>query len=713
MTNECTAHVVNDSKCCNDRQHSYDVTVKVADVWIMPNINEATTLIIPKCNNIIPGTWLWNSQVGFLEVVKYNPTSGQTVVKNTCHSKNAQPGTVFPSCMDFVVNAPLDLDTISDNVTCLAADFISPIDGESALMKVKSTANLRPDYIIAVDTYQYRVLQVIDNTTVKVENFGLGKEGTIELNCDSSCVPVRAINSEAPCLQDPVNEANGIVVCSGGASTVLVGNEEGQIAHWENGEGKWTLINSNIEADCSSTTINIELIAGNKGPYIFNVKDATIFKVGDRLTVGENKDSFVVTEIVSATQFRATANETPEATVILAGTRVCIVDCCDWIPEIIDTILVRLDDLNNDVADIHVNLNEINTYITELFNSKEDRIERFDLKVEDDQEILTLSEDGVATLLNHDVTLQLNPDLSLYDNSNKHFVTTGNSLGTGSNIYASATDAASGDRTLNFKSITSTNDNLIISDDGNTISLTAIDQGGGGGGGTPTTLTNVGGGVQVYKSTTNNVASLRTIVCGPKLSVSQGETLLTFNTSANRVIVKETSGGNSLNVSSTVWNANNYPSSFSGTNVKLLNQYIDIPADMDLSQGSIQYFATAHLRCGFTMPTVENNAGAYVTPRFRIFAGSTANNANLANVVVEVATSLQGVPVASGIPVHDESCNWPYMPISFTGYIPTTSVDRRLYLSAGSWLEGYKSSTFRIEWQTFNVEWKVIWIQVM
>lgn len=535
MTSYCTQNtkVVTKNDCCSPsmRNDKYYVTISVADTWIMPAVNAQTILQIPNCNNLLPGSWLWNGNVGYLRIDSYNSASGEVKVTNIGYTGNAAPDTVFPSCMDFVVTAPILVDEISDNITCLTSDFVSPAVGNCALMTVKSTANLRKDYIIAIDIYQYQVSEVMDNTTVKVCNYGLGKVGVIDAPCDGSCLPIRVINAESPCLQDAVNEANGLVSCVGGEARVFVGLEEGQSAYWSNAEGSWKLINSNIEADCTVTTNTVNLIAGNVGPYLLNVVTTAPFKVGDRLTFNDEHDAYVVSEIVNDLQLRVIKNDAPtEDTIIDAETRLCIVDCCDWIPEYVDSLANRLDSVENLLADHTQQISQINDDIEDLQLNKADQISPASLL--SGSSIVTIT-NGVNVILDNDATISVDNDLSQYDNTNKHFVVDGANISTTTGavgVFAGHTDDnTTGDRTLNFKSIRSSDNNILVSEQGNDIVITNNF--------TPSptvySMANVGTGEgQIYKSGSNpfNVRTLKKgtgidiVTSGDEITISNSST---------------------------------------------------------------------------------------------------------------------------------------------------------------------------------------------
>lgn len=613
MTSYCnqTVTVVKNNECCSPtkREEKYSVTITASDTWIMPAVTETTVLTIPNCNNILIGSWLWNQNVGYLEVVKYTIATGETVVRNIGFDGNAAAGTVFPSCMDFAVTAPVYLDTISDNVTCLASDFVSPTVGGCALMKVKSTANLKKDYLIAIDIYQYQVKEVVDNYTLIVCNYGLGKAGVIEANCDGKCVPVRAINANSPCLQDEVHSANAIAVCVGGESKILVGTEDGQIATWTNGSGEWQLINSNIEIDCTVTTNYVNIIAGNVGPYLLNVVSTAPFKVGDRITFNNEHDAYTVSEIVSDTQIRLLKNEAPtEDTVIDAGARLCIVDCCDWLPAMVETLEARITNVEykNNAQDQR--LNNLDNAVEDLETNKQDKLTP--ASILSGSPIVTIA-NGVNVILNNDATISVDNDLSQYDNTVKHFVVDGANISTTTGavgVFAGHTDDnTTGDRTLNFKSIRSSDNNIIVSEQGNDIVITNNF--------TPSptaySMANVGTGEGLIYKDGNNPFNIRSIKAGSGISIAATQANDTEITITNTgVTFDHYSYLYSTDVtitsiqSNSIWNAppdSGHPNRANG------NAYSIITIDNSLGNRPLNLFIYGWFRVAYTVGGSANN----------------------------------------------------------------------------------------------------------
>ncbi len=181
----------------------------IKDPFEMPAVDDTTVLVLRECADIVPHCWIWNESVGYLEVVAYSGYDIYVTVKNVGMKENATSGTIFPSCMEFLITAPNATPIIDNTVTCLRADFKCPTVGQEALMSVDSTSAIRTGDLIIVDTrYQYLVTEIINEHTMKVLNEEKGKEGgVINVNCNE-CVPVKIFESTHCCeaLQEQVDD---------------------------------------------------------------------------------------------------------------------------------------------------------------------------------------------------------------------------------------------------------------------------------------------------------------------------------------------------------------------------------------------------------------------------------------------------------------------------------------------------------------------------
>lgn len=181
----------------------------IKDPFEMPVVDDTTVLVLRECADLVPHCWIWNESVGYLEVVAYSGYDIYVTVKNVGMKENATSGTIFPSCMEFLITAPNATPIIDNTVTCLRADFKCPTVGQEALMSVDSTSAIRTGDLIIVDTrYQYLVTEIINEHTMKVLNEEKGKEsGVINVDCNE-CVPVKIFESTHCCeaLQEQVDD---------------------------------------------------------------------------------------------------------------------------------------------------------------------------------------------------------------------------------------------------------------------------------------------------------------------------------------------------------------------------------------------------------------------------------------------------------------------------------------------------------------------------
>ena len=181
----------------------------IKDPFEMPAVDDTTVLVLRECADLVPHCWIWNESVGYLEVVEYSGYDIYITVKNVGMKENATSGTIFPSCMEFLITAPNATPIIDNTVTCLRADFKCPTVGQEALMSVDSTSAIRKGDLIIVDTrYQYLVTEIINEHTMKVLNEEKGKEGgVIDVKCNE-CVPVKIFESTHCCeaLQEQVDD---------------------------------------------------------------------------------------------------------------------------------------------------------------------------------------------------------------------------------------------------------------------------------------------------------------------------------------------------------------------------------------------------------------------------------------------------------------------------------------------------------------------------
>ena len=171
-----------------------DNKIIIKDSFTMPAVDDTVNVIVSKSNGLTPECWVWNDSVGYLKVIKFSLYDNQVTLENVGRIENAKAGTLFPTCMEFLITAPAPVDLYNSMSTCLKADFNSPTVGNEALMSVESSYAISVDDQVIIDrTYRYLVTQVVNSTTLKVKNEGLGAIGIIHIDCNE-CTPVQVVN---------------------------------------------------------------------------------------------------------------------------------------------------------------------------------------------------------------------------------------------------------------------------------------------------------------------------------------------------------------------------------------------------------------------------------------------------------------------------------------------------------------------------------------
>ena len=276
----------------------------IKDPFEMPAVDDTTVLVLRECADLVPHCWIWNESVGYLEVVTYSGYDIYVTVKNVGMKENATSGTIFPSCMEFLITAPNATPIIDNTVTCLRADFKCPTVGQEALMSVDSTSAIRKGDLIIVDTrYQYLVTEIINEHTMKVLNEEKGKEGgVINVNCNE-CVPVKIFESTHCCeaLQEQVDDiynrldtkksitsatdslisvSNGNQVLTDAFNDVVL-NVDTDLSKYDNATSRFITLNDipslpdDIDLSHYDNTVS-RFITSNDIPQIPTVNDATL-----------------------------------------------------------------------------------------------------------------------------------------------------------------------------------------------------------------------------------------------------------------------------------------------------------------------------------------------------------------------------------------------------------------------------------------------------
>lgn len=412
----------------------------ILNSFVMPAEDETFEVTVSDTKSLAPNCWLWNESVGYLEVVKYSLYNNIITVKNLGRRENAKNGTEFPTCMEFLVTAPTALDPYNPLSTCLAADFNSPTVGQEAYMSVGSTYVLKvDDQIIVGGDYRYAVTQVVNATTLKVRNEGLGKEGIIEVGC-GSCVPVQVV-SKLNCCPIPSGDltSNTSVLTVNTGYDVLLDNAsltlDTDLSKYDNSSSEFITLNDVPRGTLSSLSTLIGVTGGSN-----NVLGNITLSLDTDLSKYNNTTSGFIT---LGDVPRGTLSSNSSVLTVSWGVN----NVLDNIELDLDTDLSKYDNTTSSflAASDKKNLTS-NTSVLTITNGTGSTLENASLSLDTDlskydnttssfisssdkknlistSPILTVN-NGTGAVL-ESVSLTLNTDLSQYDNSVSQFVTAG------------------------------------------------------------------------------------------------------------------------------------------------------------------------------------------------------------------------------------------------------------------------------------------------
>lgn len=309
----------------------YGYTLRIKNSFVWPEPGQVVSLFTESVDRLSVGSILWHPTAGYLHVTSFDPASQIIVADNQGEACNEYTGgESLPECTDFVVGPP-SCGTGSipiDNIPYLAADFISPAEGECALASVTTISGLTVNDTVSLIGYEYRIGAILGNDIIELCNEGNGApEGTVVLwDGDGDGVPdipVIVIASENPCTRSGI-VAGIILACDGGSvAKPLVGSLDGQIPVWNNVTQRYELKNIDVAiSTCVALTADLTTDVAHVGSYPVSVTDTSAFIAGDVIVI----DSllYTVNVVDSGVLMHITPLATPIGVIVYtAGTPVC------------------------------------------------------------------------------------------------------------------------------------------------------------------------------------------------------------------------------------------------------------------------------------------------------------------------------------------------------------------------------------------------------
>ena len=339
--------------------------IKLLAASAMPACGASVRMVFSHVQSIGIGSWLWAQGIGFLEVVSFNPYTGEIELRNICPEgcDQAAAGTPIPACTLFTISAPQCGVSSGGSSDCpkLAADMVSPANGGCVEIAVTEVTGLVVGKNVAITSGEYRVDAILSPTLIRVCNDGAGlPQGTIIFAEDGNgnliiCIILIDTN---PCTFPEVLEGRPLV-CLNGFAQPIVGTESGQILVYDDGTGNSSFRTLGIPvADCTTLTTCLTLDP-NLPPgteYLVEVVDTSAYIVGQLVIILGR--TFEITQILNGTQMRILP--LPDPVVIEnypAGAQLCSADCCTELQNQIDDIVVDITNINSELAGIQTTAN--------------------------------------------------------------------------------------------------------------------------------------------------------------------------------------------------------------------------------------------------------------------------------------------------------------------------------------------------------------------
>lgn len=304
--------------------------------WNIPSCGLTASLSVPGIQGISVGAYLYNSSFGYFKISSVDITNGTIDIVNTCLSGNAAPGTQIPECSCFILtDPPANATANPTDCNAVAVDFTAPALHDCIDITVTGVTDLIIGKTIQIGPGRYNLSNIKSSTLITICNTGDGiTPGTAVIAKDSSgqyiyCVSLLDTN---PCT-NPAVTSGSLLVCSGGIAQPLDGAVDGSVPVLT--DAATNTVEYRIlglpTRTCTVLTADLTIISGT-ATYTILVADSTGFSIGDILQIGTRTDRFTVSGTPSAVLVSGVLAPVPGATtVVLAGTTICNVDCCETI----------------------------------------------------------------------------------------------------------------------------------------------------------------------------------------------------------------------------------------------------------------------------------------------------------------------------------------------------------------------------------------------
>lgn len=327
------------------QQQLYHTAVSIDKPFNMPACGSSVSISLAGVLSLIPGSYLWNPNFGYLLVTAFDPVTGFVSVMNDCNESNVVPGTKVPSCTLFnVVDPPYSHSEECGDGVYVTSDFVAPAVGGSVSIDITTTEGLLLNAKVQVGVGVYLLTAILTPQYITIKNDGGAGivPGTTIHAKDSQN---RCITPITPYKEDlcSVSDASpgALVICDGnGHTATLTAPALGAVPVCTNvAENQFTAKVVDLpSAHCTSLTACLSLVAGTSS-YHLAVANSAGFEVDNLVTIQYAADEavpahrWVVTCVPDGTHLdiESVGTQSLNVPAIDIGTQLCLAPCCEQV----------------------------------------------------------------------------------------------------------------------------------------------------------------------------------------------------------------------------------------------------------------------------------------------------------------------------------------------------------------------------------------------
>lgn len=235
------------------QQFAYGILIQSS--WNIPLCGGAAILSVPGTYAVSVGSYIWNSNFGYFQIVSFDAVAQTISIQNPCFTDNAAPGVEVPACTTFAVGPEPCCEDVGQTGIFVKYDFTAPADGDCIDITLTFIDGLITGNNLQIGSGIYKLNEVKANDVVTICNQGEGiTPGTpvIAQNINGQYqYPVIQLSIN-PCEQ-PVIGTGAIIACDTNGMSPITGSN-GYVFTIDDavtGSGTFKTFNAALEASCT------------------------------------------------------------------------------------------------------------------------------------------------------------------------------------------------------------------------------------------------------------------------------------------------------------------------------------------------------------------------------------------------------------------------------------------------------------------------------